>query len=117
VERRSLALEGFKFLGDYHGFAPFIGGGLSIDRLHLKESDSEILIRDERQQHISPLLVFGWDIRPGIKSDPWLLRTNLRYAPLLNFETGSGNLSLQHLEFNFIQFVVYPGRIIGRSKR
>jgi hypothetical protein len=117
VERRSLALEGFKFLGDYHGFAPFIGAGLSIDRLHLRESDSEILIRDEKQQHISPLLVFGWDIRPGIKSDPWLLRTNLRYAPILNFETGSGNLSLQHLEFNFIQFVVYPGRIIGRSSR
>ncbi len=111
IKRKSLVLEGFKFLGDYHGFAPFIGGGLSYENLQLLESDGENLITDERQNYITPIITFGWDIRPGIKMDPWLLRTNLRYAPLLNFDRGDSNLSLQHLEFNFIQLVVYPGRM------
>jgi len=111
TQRRSIALEAFKFLGDYHGFAPFLGGGLSYERLRLMEGDAGELVRDGKQQYVTPLLVFGWDIRPGVKSDPWLLRTNLRYAPLLTFKVDDQKLSLQHLEFNFIQLVVYPGRI------
>ncbi len=39
-----------------------------------------------------------------------MLRTNLRYAPFLDIEHNSKVLSLQHLEFNFIQLVIYPQR-------
>ncbi len=46
-----------------------------------------------------------------IKGDWWLLRTTLRYSPNLNIEYLNKNLSLQHLEFNFIQLVVYPQRL------
>jgi hypothetical protein len=42
---------------------------------------------------------------------PLILRTNLRYFPILNFERQAKKLSLQHLEFNFIQFVLNPQRL------
>ena len=53
-----------------------------------------------------------WDIRPSEKGDFWVLRTNLRIPPQLQLDHGEANhtLSLQHMEFNFIQLVVYPQR-------
>lgn len=33
VNRKSVLLEGYKFLFDYHGFAPYIGLGLSRETL------------------------------------------------------------------------------------
>ena len=43
--------------------------------------------------------------------DWWILRTNLRYYPTLQLDLAEGALSQQHLEFNFIQLVVYPQRL------
>ena len=63
------------------------------------------------QNKITSAITFGWDIRPSKKGDWWLLRTTLRYSPNLNIEYLNKNLSLQHLEFNFIQLVVYPQRL------
>ena len=55
-------------------------------------------------------LVFGWDIRPSERGDWWVLRTNLRIPPQLELDHDDHTWSLQHLEFNFIQLVVYPQR-------
>ncbi|MEM8890435.1 MAG: hypothetical protein AAGD28_20835 [Bacteroidota bacterium] len=110
INRRSLILEAYKFVGDYHGFVPYFGLGLSYENLSLTEMDGENMITDLTQNKVSPAFVFGWDIRPSVKADWWILRTNLRYYPFLNIEHQERNLSLQHLEFNFIQFVFYPQR-------
>lgn len=110
LRRNSLVLEGYKFLFDYHGFAPFLGLGMSWESLRLQERDGETAITDIRQQLATPSIVFGWDIRPGKKGDYWMLRTNLRYSPWLQFEHRGAAISLQQLEFNFIQFVYYPQR-------
>lgn len=111
IQRNSFSLEAYKFLLDYHGFAPFIGVGVVHDLMRLKESDAGINITDEKYSKTSPSLIFGWDIRPSRRADIWLLRTNLRYSPLSEIERTGKMLSLQHLEFNFIQAVIYPQKI------
>ncbi len=111
IQRNSLAVESYKFLFDYHGFAPFIGASFMWDGMRLTESDYDVQITDERYSTAAPGIVFGWDIRPGKRADPWLLRTNLRYSPFSTIEKDGKSLSLQYLEFNFIQFVLYPHRI------
>jgi outer membrane protein W len=116
VNRKSLVLEVYKFIGDYHGFVPFIGGGLSYENLALKEVDNGVEITNITHNKITPVITFGWDIRPSKKGDWWLLRTILRYSPHLNIEHLNKNLSLQHLEFNFIQLVVYPQRLSKYKK-
>ena len=116
VNRKSLVLEVYKFFGDYHGFVPFIGGGLSYENLALKEVDNGVEVTNITQNKITPVITFGWDIRPSKKGDWWLLRTTLRYSPNLNIEHLNKNLSLQHLEFNFIQLVVYPQRLSKYKK-
>ncbi|MEO1517563.1 MAG: hypothetical protein AAFV95_21245 [Bacteroidota bacterium] len=110
INRNSLILEAYQFLGDYHGFAPYLGIGLSYENLQLSEVDNGTSISDVTQNKFSPAVVFGWDIRPSEKGDWWVLRTNLRYSPFLRFSHREQDLSLQHLEFNFIQFVMYPQR-------
>ena len=111
LTRNSLGMEAYKFLFDYHGFAPFFGAGLLFDEIKLNEYDHGGQITHEKFTHTTPSVVFGWDIRPGRRADIWLLRTNLRYSPFLQLEKGSKKISLQHLEFNFIQAVFYPQRI------
>lgn len=111
VRRSSLALETYKFIGDYHGFTPFLGLGLGYERMRLTETDGEITLADIRKTTFSPLIVFGWDIRPAKKGDAWLLRTNLRYTPFLDLEYRDRRISMQQLEFNFIQLVVFPARL------
>jgi len=111
VRRNSLVLETYKYLGDYHGFAPYLGVGLGYERLRLTEEEGETMLADERENTIAPVLVFGWDIRPSRKGDAWLLRTNLRYTPSLKLTHRNRELNLQQLEFNFIQLVVFPARL------
>ena len=111
VNRNSFALESYKFLFDYHGFAPFIGAGVMWDNMRLSETDNDVNITETVSSKLAPGLVFGWDIRPGKRADPWLLRTNLRYSPYASLEKDNATLSLQYLEFNFIQFVLYPQRL------
>ena len=110
VHRNSLVAEAYKVLGDYHGFSPYIGGGVSFENIKLTETDNGVEVNSTTENKIAPVLTFGWDIRPSRKGDFWVLRTNLRYAPTLGLEQNTDFLSLQHLEFNFIQFVFYPQR-------
>lgn len=111
INRTSFVLESYKFMGDYHGFVPFIGGGLGFENLTLTEVDNGTEITNITQNKLTPVITFGWDIRPSKKGDWWLLRTSLRYTPNLNINHLGKNLSLNQLEFNFIQFVMYPQRL------
>jgi outer membrane protein W len=111
LRRTSLALETYKYLGDYHGFAPFVGLGVGYDRLKLTETDGENELLSVKREILSPLIVFGWDIRPAHKGDAWLLRTNVRYTPFSELNHRGRTISLRQLEFNFIQLVVFPGRM------
>jgi outer membrane protein W len=110
--RNSLVLEAYKFLFDYKGFVPFIGGGLSYDKINISEIDNDNEVRDQNSTSINPVITFGWDIRPSRKGDWWLLRTNLRYTPTLKTDVNDYHHNLHDLEFNFIQFVFYPQRFI-----
>ncbi len=110
ISKTSLVLETYKYLGDYHGFAPFLGVGASYDRLNLKETDEGTQITNTNYEEITPSIIFGWDISPAFGAEYWLLRTNLRYNPSLKIENRNETLSLQYIEFNFIQFVFYPQR-------
>ena len=111
VERKSFNLEAYKFLFDYHGFVPYLGVGVGFENISVIESDQGVTLPTTTYNKISPNITFGWDIRPSVKGDWWILRTNLRYFPFLSIERQEKKLSLQHLEFNFIQFVFYPQRL------
>ena len=106
LSRKSIILETYKFLADYHGFVPYVGIGMGYEKLEFTGTNRSPI----RKNQLSPAVVFGWDIRPSVKGDWWILRTNLRYYPFLKLHIENKNLSLQHMEFNFIQFVMYPQR-------
>jgi hypothetical protein len=109
MQRQSVALEGFTFLGDYHGFVPFIGPVFSLDRLALREHDAGSTVTDVSRDLLAAGVVFGWDIRPTRAGD-WLLRTNLRWFPRLRLDVNSSTQAFDQLEFNFIQLVWFPRR-------
>ena len=113
LSRQSIILETYKFLADYHGFVPYVGLGMGYEKLEFTETNSGPV----KKNQLSPAVVFGWDIRPSVKGDWWILRTNLRYYPFLKLHVENKSLSLQHMEFNFIQFVMYPQRFkIAKNK-
>jgi len=109
--RSAWSLEAFKFLSDYHGFAFFLGGVISYEILKEKEimpNGEPILTKSDM---IRPGVIFGWDIRPN-RIQSWYLRTNLRWIPGLKIEKpGNRSVSLDQLEFNFIQLVLFPARM------
>ena len=113
LSRQSIILETYKFLADYHGFVPYVGLGMGYEKLEFTETNSDPV----KKNQLSPAVVFGWDIRPSVKGDWWIIRTNLRYYPFLKLHVENKSLSLQHMEFNFIQFVMYPQRFkIAKNK-
>lgn len=107
--RASIALEAFKFLGDYHGFVPFVGPVVSLNRLSVREHDAGVEVTSASRTLLAPGVTFGWDIRPT-RTQTWLLRTNLRWFPRLRVPVPGGEQTLDQLEFNFIQLVWYPKR-------
>lgn len=112
LRRKALSLEVYKFIGDYHGFVPFIGPALSREWLEVNESNNSNT-SSNTHQGLHPGLTFGWDIRPN-RLQAWYLRTNLRWFPRLNLDMPQQTkLSFHQLEFNFIQLVVFPGRLLG----
>jgi hypothetical protein len=111
ASRKSLAFEALKFVSDYHGFAAFIGPVVSYEWLEVKEINPTGVEQKTSYQGIRPGITFGWDIRPN-RLQQILLRTNLRYFPLMNLTMSDGKkFSFDQLEFNFIQVVIFPGRI------
>ena len=64
-------LEGAKILGDYHGFVPYLGFGVSLESLTLNEENNGETISDVSEMKITPSFIFGWDIRPSRKGDFW----------------------------------------------
>lgn len=106
---QSVALEIFKFLGDYHGFVPFAGTYISGNHFRIKETDKGEKITDYKTNKLGYGLVFGWDIRLS-RVDYIVLRTNLRYTPNLGYTKDGLDFTNNQLEFNFIQLVYYPQR-------
>ena len=117
VRRQSIAFETYKFLFDYNGFVPYIGASISAEKW------ANGLFRNDIQQGeiartemISPGIIFGWDIVPS-PLDTWVLRTNLRYYPFQEINDLGGKKSrVDQFEFNFIQVVIYPNRMINFRK-
>jgi hypothetical protein len=105
MKRTSLALEPYKFLFDYHGFVPFIGPSLNIEKLSYNENNNEL----SKEKKLALGIVFGWDIRVTQTSTS-LLRTNLRYIPNHHLKIGAEKIKFDHLEFNFIQYIHFFGR-------
>ena len=117
IRRTSIALEGYKFIWNYKGFVPFIGPSISFERWGVAEFDQDVqTIPTQWTRRVSPGIIFGWDIVPS-PMDTWALRTNLRYYPFLRITDLEGKKSrVDQLEFNFIQFVLYPSRLINIPK-
>lgn len=108
IRQHRLGFEAFKFLFDYKGFVPFVGVTAGLDLIDFDLSDVDGTRLEESYSTASYGITFGWDIRTT-ETDPCILRTNLRYV-FQSDPSGGLNLSAEHLEINFIQLVLYPGR-------
>lgn len=110
AQRRSIGIETFMFISDYHGFAPFVGLTASLEDLRFSE-ETPLTQLSAKSNLFRPGIVLGWDIRPN-DLQVWYLRTNLKWTPNLNLSIKEKrDISLDQLEINFIQLVVFPGRI------
>ncbi len=108
LRRRTIGLELYKFLFDYHGFVPYIGLIPSFEKYVFDQVDSETSRNLVDVTKYNTGLIFGWDIRQD-DVQWYILRTNLRYFPnRLSIE--GQEYKFNQFEFNFIQFVYYPGR-------
>jgi hypothetical protein len=117
ASRKSLLMEITKHLFDYHGFVPFAGPAISYENLSFKEDFEGSAVYDIGDEKIGYGLTFGWDIRPN-RIQSWILRTNLRWFPDLFLEVeGKSKISFDNLEFNFIQLIIYPNRMIKRKPK
>lgn len=110
--RQSFAFEVTKYLFDYHGFAPFVGPVVSFENLTFEEKYKNTVVTEIQDQLPGYGLTFGWDIRPN-RLQSFLLRTNLRYFPrlMLNENPGNYSVNFRNIEFNFIQLIIFPGRM------
>ena len=111
AKRKALTFEAYKFLFDFNGFAFFAGGALSSEKLTVSEMNQYHFSIVNSFIGMRPGITFGWDIRPN-RLQAFYLRTTLRYFPELNVKMYDGyNFSFDELEFNFIQLVLFPGRL------
>lgn len=106
LSRTSINLELYRFLFDFHGFAPFAGPSFGLERLTLEDrfyGQDPVRYQDTKVQ---PGLVFGWDIRPN-RLQAFYLRTHLRWTPPIFIKGKEGDrIRFQSLEFNFIHAVI-----------
>lgn len=113
--RTVVALEAIKFLGDYHGFVPFIGPTLGLETITFEETTAGGGASGVRDTAWRVGVMAGWDIRPTA-SEWWVLRTAIRYTPRAGVETEQGQrMPFDHIEADFIQLVVYPQRLLARD--
>jgi len=106
--RRSIGLEIYKFLLDYHGFVPYAGIVPSYETHKFQNVDRGDEILNETKNLFTTGIIFGWDIRQD-KRQWYILRTNLRYFPI-KLDINGMDYTFNQFEFNFIQFVYYPTR-------
>jgi hypothetical protein len=112
--RKSFGIEATKYIGDYHGFTPFVGPVLTTERLNFREGEMGNLTQNLTNNQLAYGLTFGWDIRPN-RLQWFLLRTNLRWFPNLEVKVNEAEaISFRNIEFNFIQLIVFPNRILGK---
>ena len=117
LNRRSFVMEATKYLFDYHGFVPFVGPALSYENLAFEEFVESEPSLDLSEEKLGYGLTFGWDIRPD-RIQSFILRTNLRWYPNLFLTVEpDANVSFNNLEFNFIQLIIYPGRMFPRKSK
>ncbi|TAE32933.1 MAG: hypothetical protein EAZ91_03475 [Cytophagales bacterium] len=112
-DRRSVMLETYKFLGDYHGFVPYVGPTLAYENLTFTDTDG-VSVKTFTAKKMALGIIVGWDIRTS-RSETWLLRTNLRYTPNLHLKAEGKKVMFDQMEFNFIQFIWFAGR--GKALR
>lgn len=109
--RNSFAAETYKFLFDYHGFCFFAGPTLSYETWKFSERFKETDLVKMNKDRWQPGVVFGWDIRPN-RLQTFYLRTHLRWYPGMKLTTDDKKaMHFDQLEFNYIQLVVFPGRM------
>ena len=115
-QRKSVMLEAYKFLGDYHGFAPYLGITASKENLYFATRDVNINKTWKDYTEVKPAvgIILGWDIKPT-KAESWILRTNLRYTPL-SMNVDNKKISYDYIEFNFIQLILFPERMWAQQK-
>lgn len=111
IKKTALALEVNKFLMDYSGFAPFVGLNISYDKLRYEQEIEGVKSAIKFKGKFEPGLTFGWDIVPGKTDEVLILRTNLRWYPLSEFDVNGQKFSFRQLEYNLIQLVFYPERM------
>ena len=112
IQKNSLAFEVNKHLFDYSGFAPYIGFNVAYDHLEYVEDDAG-LGREISFERLEPGITLGWDILPGKTDEYLILRTNLRWYPFSTFDIQGTAFSFSQLEYNLIQVVFYPGRLLS----
>jgi len=116
AKRKSIVLEASKFLFDYHGFVPFLGPAISYENLSFRESFENQETHNLSDNQIGYGVTFGWDIRPN-RLQSFILRTNLRWFPQLELDIDDQySISYDNIEFNFIQLIVYPNRMMKSKK-
>ncbi|WP_422083789.1 hypothetical protein [Ulvibacterium sp.] len=116
VRKTSFVLEVNKFLTDYSGFAPYVGANLAYDTINYEEKERDIIQKKLTFRSLEPGLTIGWDIVPGKTSEALILRTNLRWYPFSSFEVEGQKFNFSQLEYNLIQVLFYPERLL-RSKK
>ncbi len=116
IQKTSLAFEVNKFLFDFTGFAPYVGLNVAYDRVEYDEEDA-LGHTALTATKINPGLTFGWDILPGKTDEFLILRTNLRWYPNAFFEVEGKRFAFSQLEYNLIQAVFYPERLLARRGR
>lgn len=116
IKKTSVLFEINKFLIDYSGFTPFIGAGLSYDKIKYVESIDGISTEISMDGKVEPGFTFGWDIQPGKNQEALILRTNLRWYPFASFQVEGKKFNFNQLEYNLIQVIFYPDRLKKRKK-
>ncbi|MFM6925396.1 MAG: hypothetical protein ACKOU7_07815, partial [Ferruginibacter sp.] len=96
---------------------PFFGAVASYEQFRVRETENGVETYKRTYEMIAPGLIAGWDIRPT-RTDWWGVRTNIRFFPGLTLGMpGNSRMSMQQVELNFLQMILYPGRIIAGSSK